>query len=109
MATERAVQGIRFTTNATNRKLVMHFRGSVSMAKTNAPNSGGSQFFICFRPTPDLNGKHTVFGRVMEGIDVLDKIQRRDPTAKNPPEPDKIVKAEVLRDRGHEYLPHKVE
>ena len=41
----------------------MHFRGSISMAKTNAPNSGGSQFFICFRPTPNLNGIHTVFGR----------------------------------------------
>jgi cyclophilin family peptidyl-prolyl cis-trans isomerase len=86
-----------------------HFRGSVSMAKTNAPNSGGSQFFICFRPAPDLNGKHTVFGRVIEGIEVLDKLQRRDPTAKDPPEPDKIIKAEVLRDRGHEYLPRKVE
>lgn len=86
-----------------------HFRGSVSMAKTNAPNSGGSQFFICFRPSPDLNGKHTVFGRVLEGLEVLNKLQRRDPTKKNEPEPDKIVKAEVLRARDHEYLPHKVE
>ena len=62
-----------------------HFRGSVSMAKTNAPNSGGSQFFICFRPTPDLNGKHTVFGRVVEGLDVLDKLQRRDPEKQGQP------------------------
>lgn len=86
-----------------------HFRGSVSMAKTSAPNSGGSQFYICFRPTPDLNGKHTVFGRVVEGMDVVDNLQRRDPNDKTPPTPDEIVKAEVLRDRGHEYLPHKVE
>ncbi len=86
-----------------------HFRGVLSMAKTNAPNSGGSQFFITFRPCPQLDGKHTVFGRVIEGMDVVDSLQRRDPETKNPPEPDKIIKAEVLRDRGHEYLPHKVE
>lgn len=88
----------------------MHFRGSLSMAKTSAPNSGGSQFFITFRPTPQLNNKHTVFGRVIEGMDVVDKLQRRDPD-KGPdlPEPDKIIKAEVLRDRGHEYVPHKVQ
>jgi len=86
-----------------------HFRGSLSMAKTQAPNSGGSQFFLCFRPASDLNGKHTVFGRVIEGLDVLSKIQRRDPNSKDLPEPDTIVKAEVLRDRGHEYKPNKVQ
>jgi cyclophilin family peptidyl-prolyl cis-trans isomerase len=86
-----------------------HFRGSISMAKTPAANSGGSQFFICFRPTPELNGQHTVFGRVIEGMEVLGKIQRRDSAKKDQPEPDTIIKAEVLRDRGHEYLPHKVE
>ncbi len=87
-----------------------HFRGSVSMANTGAPNSGGSQFFICFRPAPNLNGKHTVFGRVIEGLDVLEKLQRRNPEDKPPlPEPDKILKAEVLRDRGHEYLPDKAD
>lgn len=86
-----------------------HFRGSISMAKTPAANSGGSQFFICFRPAPELNGQHTVFGRVIEGMEVLGKLQRRDPTKKDQPDPDTIIKAEVLRDRGHEYLPHKVE
>ncbi len=86
-----------------------HFRGVLSMAKTNAPNSGGSQFFITYRPTPNLNGKHTVFGRVIEGMDVAAKLQRRDPQDKDAPQPDRIIKAEVLRDRGHEYLPKKVE
>ncbi len=86
-----------------------HFRGVLSMAKTNAPNSGGSQFFINFRPTPHLNGVHTVFGRVIEGMDVVDQIQRRDPQEADAPAADWIVKAEVLRDRGHEYLPRKVE
>jgi len=88
----------------------IHFRGSLSMAKTGAPDSGGSQFFLTFRPTPFLNGKHTVFGRVIEGIDVAVSLQRIDPEDQTTQvEPDRIVKAEMLRDRGHEYLPHKVD
>jgi cyclophilin family peptidyl-prolyl cis-trans isomerase len=79
------------------------------MAKTNAPNSGGSQFFITFRPTPNLNGIHTVFGRVIEGMDAVDRIQRREADKADAPDADKILKAEVLRKRDHEYLPHKVE
>jgi cyclophilin family peptidyl-prolyl cis-trans isomerase len=87
-----------------------HFRGSLSMAKTGAPNSGGSQFFITYRPTPHLNGKHTVFGRVIEGMEVAKQLQPRDPSAAGEkPEPDKIIKAEVLRKRDHEYLPNKVQ
>jgi cyclophilin family peptidyl-prolyl cis-trans isomerase len=85
----------------------MHFRGSLSMAHRGR-DTGGSQFFITFMPTPHLDGKHTVFGRVTDGIDVLAELQRREPAA-NPardaalPKPDRILKAEVLRDRGHEY------
>lgn len=86
-----------------------HFRGVLSMAKTNAPHSGGSQFFITFRPTPHLNGVHTVFGRVLEGMDVVDSLQRIEPGSDTQDEPDRILKAEVIRDRGHEYLPKKVE
>ena len=48
-----------------------HFRGSLSMAKTPEPDTGGSQFFLTFVPTSHLDGKHTVFGRVIEGMDVL--------------------------------------
>lgn len=85
----------------------MHFRGTLSMAHA-GKDTGGSQFFLTFLPTPQLNGKHTAFGRVIEGMDVLTKIQRRDPMAKNPPEPDKIEKAEVVRKRDHKYEPTKV-
>jgi cyclophilin family peptidyl-prolyl cis-trans isomerase len=81
----------------------MHFRGSLSMAKTQLRDSGNSQFFLTFTPTPHLNGKHTVFGRVINGLEVLGDIQRRDPTKPNQPTPDRIIKAEVLRDRGHAY------
>jgi cyclophilin family peptidyl-prolyl cis-trans isomerase len=87
-----------------------HFRGSLSMANTGQPNSGGSQFFITFLPTPQLNGGHTVFGRVIEGFDVLSELQRRDPQESPPlPEPDRILEAEVLRKRDHAYVPNKVQ
>jgi len=80
-----------------------HFRGSLSMAKTAAPDTGGSQFFLTFVQTPHLDGKHTVFGRVIEGMDVLGELQKRNPDSPSAPQPDRIIKAEVLRDRGHEY------
>ena len=75
----------------------MHFRGSLSMAKTAAPDSGGSQFFLCFIPTVHLNGQHTVFGRVIEGLEVLSELQRINPEGRNLPAPDRIVEARILR------------
>ena len=84
-----------------------HFRGSLSMALGDSPDSGGSQFFLTFVPTNGLDGKHTVFGRVIEGMDVLSRIQRRDPeTAAGPG--DTIIKATVIRKRKHKYEPQKV-
>jgi cyclophilin family peptidyl-prolyl cis-trans isomerase len=80
-----------------------HFRGSLSMANTGRPNTGGSQFFLTFVPTSYLDGRHAVFGRVIEGMDVAASLRRRDPDSPSLPTPDKILKAEVLRDRGHEY------
>jgi cyclophilin family peptidyl-prolyl cis-trans isomerase len=85
-----------------------HFRGTLSMAHA-GPDTGGSQFFVTFVPTPHLNGLHTAFGRVIEGFDVLSKLQRVDPDAKDKPQPDSIVKIEVLRKRDHEYVPNKVQ
>ena len=75
----------------------MHLRGSPSMAKTAAPDSGGSQFFLCFIPTVHLNGQHTVFGRVVEGLEVLSELQRINPEGRNLPAPDRIVEARILR------------
>jgi cyclophilin family peptidyl-prolyl cis-trans isomerase len=74
-------------------------------------DTGGSQFFLTFVPTPHLNGLHTAFGRVIEGMDVLAKLQRIDPSDPKSAgiKPDKIVKAEVIRKRDHEYKPTKVE
>ena len=84
-----------------------HFRGTLSMAHAGR-DTGGSQFFLTFRPTTHLNGRHTAFGRVVEGMDVLARLQRIDPQNPKGETPDKIVKAEVLRKRDHKYEPTKV-
>lgn len=85
-----------------------HFRGTLSMAHAGR-DTGGSQFFLTFRRTPHLDGRHTVFGRVVEGIDILAKLQRIDPSAGGrKPQPDRIVEAKMLRKRDHEYQPAKV-
>jgi cyclophilin family peptidyl-prolyl cis-trans isomerase len=84
-----------------------HFLGTLSMAHA-GPDTGGSQFFLTFRPTVHLDGKHTVFGRVIEGFEVLPKIMRTTDEQGRTVEgvqPDRIVKAEVLRKRNHPYVP----
>ncbi|HEX4128698.1 MAG TPA: peptidylprolyl isomerase [Pirellulales bacterium] len=81
-----------------------HERGSLSMAHKGR-DTGGSQFFITFRATPHLDSVHTVFGKVIQGMDVVDKFERSD----NPyVEPDKIIEARVLQKRNHPYEPHKI-
>ena len=62
--------------NVDNARL--HFADSVAMAKTSAPNTGGSQFYLNHRPTTWLNNRHTVFGRVLEGRDVACKLRKDD-------------------------------
>jgi hypothetical protein len=84
-----------------------HFLGSLSMAHA-GKDTAGSQFFLTFRPTDHLDGKHTVFGRVIEGLDVLPKIQRtQTPDGRQVPgvKQATIVKAEVIRKRDHDYVP----
>jgi cyclophilin family peptidyl-prolyl cis-trans isomerase len=69
-----------------------HVRGTVSMARTNDPNTANSQFFIVFEPSMWLDGQYTVWGRVIEGMDAVDAIERGEP----PANPTKIVKAYIL-------------
>lgn len=85
-----------------------HFRGSVSMETDRTRDTGGSRFFISLVPAPRLNGRYTVFGRVVDGMDVLAKLERTTPSSPMG-EPDKIIKATVLKiDEGKKYLPVKV-
>ena len=68
-----------------------HVRGTVSMARAANPDSGDSQFFICFADAPFLNGQYTVWGAVTEGMENIDKIKRGEPVIN----PDKIIKARM--------------
>jgi cyclophilin family peptidyl-prolyl cis-trans isomerase len=71
-----------------------HTRGVCSMARSSNPNSANSQFFICFGDAAFLDKQYTVWGKVMDGMDIVDGIKRGEPV-KNP---DKIAKAQVAAD-----------
>ncbi|PWB64952.1 MAG: peptidylprolyl isomerase [Bradyrhizobiaceae bacterium] len=71
-----------------------HLRGTVSMARAQHPDSGDSQFFICFEDSPWLDGQYTVWGRVVEGMENVDKIKRGEPVNN----PDSIVTARMKAD-----------
>ena len=73
---------------------VPHLRGTLSMARTNDPDSADSQFFICFSRVPFLDNEYTVFGRVVSGMEFVDQINRGEP----PVNPSKIVRMRVLAD-----------
>jgi peptidyl-prolyl cis-trans isomerase B (cyclophilin B) len=75
-ATGRGGPGYKFEDECAGNPL-KHERGVISMANS-GPNTNGSQFFITHSPQPHLNGKHTVFGKVIEGLDVLDSIEQGD-------------------------------
>jgi peptidylprolyl isomerase len=68
-----------------------HARGTVSMARAQSPDSGDSQFFICFADSPWLNGQYTVWGKVVEGMEHVDKIKRGEPVS----DPDRILSAQI--------------
>ncbi|ADV68826.1 peptidylprolyl isomerase [Deinococcus maricopensis] len=89
--TGRGGPGYRFEDEATPHR---HDRkGVLSMANA-GPNTNGSQIFITFGPTPHLDGRHTVFGRIVDGVDVLDRITRIQPGY--PGTPDVIERAYLV-------------
>ena len=71
-----------------------HKRGVCSMARTSAPNSANSQFFICLDDATFLDGQYTVWGEVVEGMDAVDALPKGEP----PRAPGKIVSAKVAAD-----------
>ena len=74
-----------------------HDRGTLSMARAQDPNSANSQFFICFKPAPFLDRQYTVFGKVIEGMEFVDKIKRGDENNNGAvTDPDKILSFKSL-------------
>ena len=70
---------------------VPHLRGTLSMARSSDPDSANSQFFICFEPAPHLDRNYTVFGKVIEGMELVDQIKRGDGGNGAVSDPDKIL------------------
>ena len=71
---------------------IPHERGTVSMARSSNPNSGNSQFFICLEAAPHLDRQYTVFGKVISGMEFVDKIKRGDSNNNGAvTDPDKII------------------
>ncbi len=74
-----------------------HERGTLSMARSSDPDSANSQFFICFKPSPFLDRQYTVFGKVVEGMEYVDKIKRGDENNNGAvSDPDKIISFKSL-------------
>lgn len=93
-----------------------HFQGYLSMANASVPQSASSQFFFTLVPTPHLDGKHTVFGRIISGQEVLESLVKTHEVDREGQEqeipgvtPDYIISAEVVRKRDHDYKPRKAQ
>ena len=75
-----------------------HVRGTVSMARTSDPNSARSQFFICFQDSNFLDGQYTVWGKVVSGMEFVDKIKKGAGQSGTVTNPDKMIKVQVAAD-----------
>jgi len=84
--------GYRFEDEFTEHK---HEAGTLSMANS-GPNTNSCQFFITYKPQHGLDGKHTVFGQLIEGIDVLESLTPRDPSQNPKFVGDKIIRIEIV-------------
>lgn len=82
-------------------------RGVLSMANS-GPNTNGSQFFICFIPTPHLDNRHAVFGQVTQGLEVLDKLEAIG-TQSGKPQENVTFNIEVVSKRDHNYEVKKIQ
>ncbi len=77
-----------------------HFvRGTVGLARADDPDSGDSQFFICFKPAPNLDGHYTIFGQVTSGMEHIDALKQGDPAANGRvTNPDHIIRMQIAAD-----------
>ncbi len=77
-----------------------HIRGTVSMARAQDPNSADSQFFICFKDAPWLDGQYTIWGQVVKGMDIVDKIKKGDGSNGEVSSPDKIISMKLVNKKS---------
>src|SRR5579872_4573530 len=76
-----------------------HVRGTASMARAQSPDSADSQFFICLAPSPFLDGKYTVWGQVVSGMEHIDAIKKGDDDDNGAvKDPDRIIRMQVAAD-----------
>ena len=83
-----------------------HIRGTVSMARSNDPNSGNSQFFICYKDCPWLDNQYTVWGQVEDGMELIDNLKKGADGSGIVSDPDKMIKVTATKeweDKLNEY------
>lgn len=86
-STGKLVYGQELTATSLLKKASLtHDRGSLAMARSEDPNSASSQFYIALKPLPELDGRYSVFGKVIKGLDVVDQLQQGD----------KLIRARIL-------------
>ena len=91
-----------FTSNGFANSL-KHTTGVLSMARAQDPNSAGSQFFIMSGDAPHLDGEYAAFGKVISGLDVIDKIQNVETNSSDAPKKDVIITSITVDTKGVEY------
>jgi cyclophilin family peptidyl-prolyl cis-trans isomerase len=96
--------GYKIACECYSPKARKHERGVIAMAHAGR-NTGGSQFYITYIRTPHLDGKHTVFGRVVKGMDVVDSFN----VSRTGKPAEKIISATVVSKRDHDYVPKKIQ
>ena len=87
---------------------IKHKRGVVSMARAMNPNSAGSQFFIMHEDAPHLDGQYAAFGKVVEGMDVVDKIAAAPTDRRDRPIDEQRIKSITIVDEGQIEEPEKI-
>ena len=85
-----------FSANGFTKNTLKHERGVVSMARTNDPNSASSQFFICYEDVAYLDGQYAAFGKVIEGMETVDKIAEIPTDANDKPTSDVVIKTATV-------------
>ena len=96
-----AIKG-EFSANGFKNDL-KHERGVLSMARSMMPDSAGSQFFVMHKDSPHLDGQYAGFGKVIEGMDVVDKIAETKTNFQDKPKQDQVMKSVTVETFGVDY------